>query len=115
MTKCVATAVIELAAVAEGAAKLSGAWPLPLALKSQSSGPNLTFRFSCGFPCRLGHASLGNARKNPDQTERHRPSRVEGSCRQPEQPAEACLAGQDRPADSRRARHRRDRAADRKG
>src|SRR6266487_7114710 len=42
-----------------------------------SSGPNLTFRFSCGFPCGLGHASLGNARKNPDQTERHRPSRVE--------------------------------------
>src|SRR6266508_2037012 len=31
------------------------------------------------------------------------------------QPAEACLAGQDRPADSRRARHRRDRAADRNG
>src|SRR6266516_3520311 len=47
------------------------------------SGPNLTFRFSCGFPCGLGHASLGNARKNPEQTERvmaPRPCSLPSTC-----------------------------------
>jgi hypothetical protein len=33
------------------------------------------------FLCGLRHASLGNARKSPDQTERRRPRCVGGRCR----------------------------------
>jgi hypothetical protein len=82
---------------------------------ARPSGSNLTFRFFCGFPCGLDRASLGNARKNPDQTERCRASRVGSGYIQPKQSAEACLAGKDRPVDSGRPRHRRNHAANRKG
>jgi hypothetical protein len=79
-----------------------------------SSASNLKFRFFGGFLCRLDRASLGNARKNPDQSERCRTSRVGSGYIQPKPSAEACLAGKDRPIDSGRPTQRRNHAANRK-
>lgn len=75
---------------------------------TEASGPNLTFRFTEGFRVGLGCASLGNARANGYPIERRRPLRACSGGGQPQQPAEARLASENRSSDCRWSGHCRD-------
>ena len=83
--------------------------------KKASSGSILTVRFFCGFPSAGGRASLGYARESQVSFECRGPCRFRGGRGEPEQPAKARLARQDRPADGCRPRDERDHATHRQG